>query len=195
MLTGFLGFIGFIMLLDVLSRRHWRWQSPTIIVGSLAALNCFMMLPFVNNLVDGYSVGFVLASLGVTVFLSVFFYVAFFTSPMSTPTLVPVKKEWYILGSLDRLAAKLNALRLEKAELDLEDLRFAQKLSSRTAHQIHEYYFVDEWKHVPKSLQDELRRLAVVLLNFGESKDDSKLLALAKQARKSTNETIALLRQ
>lgn len=80
MLTGFLGLMGFLMLLDALSRRHWRWQSPTIIVGSCAALNCFMMLPFVKTLICGYSIGFVIASLGVDVFLAVFFYVTFFTS-------------------------------------------------------------------------------------------------------------------
>jgi uncharacterized membrane protein len=93
MLTGFLGLIGFLMLLDVLSRRHWRWQSPTIIVGSFAALNCFMMLPLVNVLFGGYSVGFVLASLGVTVFLAVFFYVAFFTTPALTPAPNPASTD------------------------------------------------------------------------------------------------------
>ena len=83
MITGFLAFIGFLMLLDVISRRRWRWQSPTIIVGTLAAVNCFIMLPFVKTFIGGYSFGFMFASLGVTVFLAVFFYVAFFTSTNS----------------------------------------------------------------------------------------------------------------
>ena len=106
-----------------------------------------------------------------------------------------VKHEWHILDSLVRLMTKLDALKLENGLPDLEELSFAQKLSSRTAHQIHEYYLSDEWKRLPKSLQDELRQLSVILLTFGDLKDHSRLLLSAKRAYKSTNETIALLRQ
>ena len=78
MLSGFLGLIGMFMAVDVLSRH--RYQSPTIIVGSLAALNCFIMLIFVKSSFRGYSIGFLGSSIGVAVFLLVFFYVAFFTT-------------------------------------------------------------------------------------------------------------------
>jgi hypothetical protein len=76
MLQAFPLIIGTFSFWDILSRR--KYKSPTLIVGAFAVLSCFISLPFVGIIWGGYSVGFVAATVSVTAFSVVFFYIAFF---------------------------------------------------------------------------------------------------------------------
>jgi len=77
MLQGYPAFITALVVVDIFSRR--RLASLTIIVGGLAWLSFYISLPFVNTTWLGLSMGFVLATSAFTAFLSIFFYVAFFS--------------------------------------------------------------------------------------------------------------------
>jgi len=76
MLQGFPLIIGTFTAWDVLGRR--KYETPTLAVGAIAYLMCFISLPFVNIMWEGFSIGFVLATLSVTLFLVIFSYVVFF---------------------------------------------------------------------------------------------------------------------